>query len=81
MHDDNPVPPGRHRHYKGREYTVLGTARHSQTLEAFVVPGRSKWTMICGRDPKQRHLTADKPMCQRLHRLVDSNGHIVGPPG
>lgn len=28
---------GRYRHYKGNEYTVLGTARHSETLEDLVV--------------------------------------------
>lgn len=33
----NPVPPGRYRHYKGNEYTVLGTARHSESLEEMVV--------------------------------------------
>jgi hypothetical protein len=32
-----PVQPGRYRHYKGNEYTVLGVARHSETLEEFVV--------------------------------------------
>ena len=33
----NPVQPGRYRHYKGNAYTVLGVARHSETLEEFVV--------------------------------------------
>ena len=28
---------GRYRHYKGKEYRVLGVARHSETLEEFVV--------------------------------------------
>ena len=28
---------GRYRHYKGNEYTVLGIARHSETLEELVV--------------------------------------------
>jgi hypothetical protein len=28
---------GRYRHYKGNEYTVLGVARHSETLEWLVV--------------------------------------------
>ena len=36
-----PLPaeprPGRYRHYKGREYRVLGLARHSETLEPLVV--------------------------------------------
>lgn len=42
MTDDlPPLPtepkPGRYRHYKGREYRVIGLARHSETLEALVV--------------------------------------------
>jgi hypothetical protein len=32
-----PITPGRYRHYKGRDYTVLGVARHSESLEEFVV--------------------------------------------
>jgi hypothetical protein len=31
------VQPGRYRHYKGNEYSVLGVARHSETLEEVVV--------------------------------------------
>jgi hypothetical protein len=31
------VQPGRYRHYKGREYIVLGVARHSETEEWLVV--------------------------------------------
>ena len=31
------VQPGRYRHYKGKEYTVIGVARHSETEEEFVV--------------------------------------------
>jgi hypothetical protein len=31
------VPTGRYRHYKGRAYTVLGVARHSETQEELVV--------------------------------------------
>ena len=27
------TPPGRYRHYKGMEYEVIGTVRHSETLE------------------------------------------------
>ena len=29
--------PGRYRHYKGAEYQVLGTARHSETEQPLVV--------------------------------------------
>lgn len=31
------ITPGRYRHFKGREYTVLGVARHSETFEELVV--------------------------------------------
>ena len=31
------TPTGRYRHYKGREYEVLGVVRHSETLEPLVV--------------------------------------------
>ena len=31
------VQPGRYRHYKGKEYTVIGVAQHSETLEEVVV--------------------------------------------
>jgi hypothetical protein len=31
------IAPGRYRHYKGNEYTVIGIARHSETLEHLVV--------------------------------------------
>lgn len=29
--------PGKYRHYKGNEYEVIGTARHSETDELLVV--------------------------------------------
>jgi len=36
-----PLPaeprPGRYRHYKGKDYLVLGLARHSETEEVLVV--------------------------------------------
>ncbi len=31
------ISPGPYRHYKGKEYTVLGVARHSETLEELVL--------------------------------------------
>lgn len=31
------LPTGRYRHYKGKEYEVVGLARHSETLEVLVV--------------------------------------------
>lgn len=32
-----PVRLGRYRHYKGKEYEVIGVGRHSETLEELVV--------------------------------------------
>ncbi|MBR2842434.1 MAG: DUF1653 domain-containing protein [Lachnospiraceae bacterium] len=31
------IQPGRHRHFKGNEYEVIGVARHSETEEPMVV--------------------------------------------
>ena len=33
----NEIKPGRYRHFKGNEYEVLFTAKHSETLEPMVV--------------------------------------------
>lgn len=32
-----PIPLGRYRHYKGRDYSVVGFARHSETGETMVL--------------------------------------------
>lgn len=37
MAEKTSTEPGRYRHYKGNEYTVIGTARHSETLEEMVL--------------------------------------------
>ena len=31
------IKSGKYRHYKGNEYLVIGTAKHSETLEPMVV--------------------------------------------
>lgn len=31
------MKPGRYRHYKGKDYIVIGVARHSETEEELVV--------------------------------------------
>lgn len=62
------VKPGRYRHYKGNEYTVLGVAKHSETLEPMVVyraeyGERGLWVRHCGNvcgdsNRKRRHGSA-----------------------
>lgn len=37
MTQEKSIQTGRYRHYKGNEYTAIGTARHSETLEELVV--------------------------------------------
>lgn len=32
-----PIPLGRYRHYKGKDYSVVGFARHSETEETMVL--------------------------------------------
>lgn len=35
--DKKVLRPGRYRHYKGKDYEVIGVARHSETEEPMVV--------------------------------------------
>jgi hypothetical protein len=34
---NDTITPGRYRHYKGKEYTVIDVARHSESQEELVV--------------------------------------------
>ena len=40
----NEIRPGLYRHFKGKEYRVLYTATHSETLEPMVV-----YQALCGQ--------------------------------
>lgn len=35
--DNKEIKLGRYRHFKGKEYEVLGVARHSETLEELII--------------------------------------------
>ena len=35
--ENNTIQLGKYRHYKGKEYEVIGIARHSETLEESVI--------------------------------------------
>jgi hypothetical protein len=35
--ETSPIPLGRYRHYKGKDYSVVGFARHSETEEVMVL--------------------------------------------
>lgn len=35
--ENNLIPLGLYRHYKGNDYSVVGFARHSETLETMVL--------------------------------------------
>lgn len=37
MATEATIQPGRYRHFKGKDYTVIGVARHSETEEELVV--------------------------------------------
>lgn len=45
------IRPGRYRHFKGKEYEVLGVASHSETLEPMVVYRALYGEGACGSDP------------------------------
>ncbi|MEY3226179.1 MAG: hypothetical protein RLZZ536_798 [Planctomycetota bacterium] len=72
-HSAHPVP-GRYRHYKGRDYVVLGVARHSETEEPLVVyrtdyGDRSLWVRPLSMF--QESVTVDGLSVPRFQHLPD----------
>jgi len=70
------IQPGRYRHYKGKEYTVLGVARHSETLEELAVyrqeyGERGRWVRPAAMFAET--VEVDGRIVPRFHR-IDEKG-------
>lgn len=75
----NEVEPGRYRHSKGNEYTVLGMARHSETLEELVVYRQEYGDHGLWVRPKEMFsetVTIDGRDVPRFQRLPSSTEHV-----
>jgi hypothetical protein len=76
MTAEAPVP-GRYRHYKGKFYEVIGTARHSETEEELVVyrclyGDRSLWVRPLAMFLES--VEADGGMVPRFARCAEGQG-------
>jgi hypothetical protein len=60
MNETTTITPGRYRHYKGNEYSVLGVARHSETREELVVYRQEYGDHSLWVRPKQMFLATVK---------------------
>ncbi|MEI7922594.1 MAG: DUF1653 domain-containing protein [Planctomycetota bacterium] len=64
---------GRYRHYKGHEYTVIGIARHSETMEELVIYRQEYGDNALWVRPKQMFLETvevDGKILQRFEYLA-----------
>ena len=68
-------PTGRYRHYKGKEYTVLGVARHSETQEELVVYRQEYGDCSLWVRPKQMFLETIAIDGQPVPRFQYLGGH------
>jgi len=74
----NEPVSGRYRHYKGKEYTVLGLARHSETLEELVVYRQEYGDHGIWVRPKQmftEQVNVDGQEIPRFRRLEEDGPH------
>jgi hypothetical protein len=72
------VYPGRYRHYKGKEYRVLGCARHSETEEEFVVYQNLYGTQGLWIRPKEmfmEQVRVEGIVVPRFQRIDDPDFH------
>ena len=68
------VQPGRYRHYKGKEYTALGVALHSETQEELVVYRQEYGEHGLLVRPKQMILETVDIDGQAVPRFQDAGG-------
>ena len=79
MNEKTPIPSGRYRHFKGNEYTVVGTARHSETLEEHVVYRQEYGDNGLWVRPRQmfsESVTVDGQEVPRFPPLGSSSGRL-----
>ena len=69
------VPPGRDRHYKGNEYTVVGTVRHGENAEESV---KNIFEDLPPHLPKEVVETLIQAADVRIERII-SHGHASAP--
>jgi hypothetical protein len=72
----NEIESGRYRHYKGNEYTVIGTARHSETLEEMVLYRQEYGEHALWVRPKQMFSETVKIDGRDVRRFVQVEGHL-----
>lgn len=77
------IHPGRYRHYKGNEYTVIGTARHTETQEELVVYRQEYGEHGLWVRPKKMFSEAVKVDGHELPRFqpLAASGENVGQSG
>ncbi len=67
------INSGRYRHYKGREYILIGIARHSETMEELVIYRQEYGENALWVRPKQMFLETvevDGKILQRFEYLA-----------
>src|ERR1700688_497978 len=81
---ETSVSAGRYRHYKGNEYTVLGVARHSESLEELVVYRQEYGEHSLWVRPKEMFLETvqvdgqEVPRFRPLAAKAESNQNLFG---
>jgi hypothetical protein len=72
------IPPGRYRHFKGKEYTVIGVALHSETQEELVVYRQEYGDHGLWVRPKRMFLETVEVDGQEMPRFQEISGLAAG---